>query len=268
MSALKLTATASSVYVRTAIPSTGPKTKPALALLWSNRNILYHHQRGCRITSCAHTLSPAHVIPPSKTLGFAFWVRHKSPCFSSVRDSSSSSVEKSGVSGSSPRPGVVVEMGSGMKDRDGSENEVLLQKERVPPSVQDSQLQSKLLTLPTILTLGRVAAVPLLVASMFIFVVSVWIRIAYFLWVSGILCRGSFTIFFFLVVIWALAICWSVHYEWRVFGFVFWNLNFHHTRLWYHVLFLFFLAKYLNGQPCESVTAPLTGMTSWVWCDF
>lgn len=67
----------------------------------------------------------------------------------------------------------MVEMGSGMKDRDGSENEVLLQKERVPPSVQDSQLQSKLLTLPTILTLGRVAAVPLLVASMFIFVVSV-----------------------------------------------------------------------------------------------
>ncbi|XP_028795915.1 CDP-diacylglycerol--glycerol-3-phosphate 3-phosphatidyltransferase 1, chloroplastic-like [Neltuma alba] len=58
-------------------------------------------------------------------------------------------------------------MGSDLKDCDGSNNEVLLQKDRPPPPMQDSEQQSKVLTLPTILTLGRVAAVPILIATFY-----------------------------------------------------------------------------------------------------
>lgn len=246
MSALKLTATASSVYVRTAIPSSGPKTKPALALLWSNRNILYHPQQGWRITPCAHGLYPAHDNPPSsKTLGFAFWVhRHKSPSFSFVRCSSSSSVEKSGVSGSgssSSRSGFVTEMGSDLKDRDGSQNEALLQKKRLPPSVEDSQQHSKLLTLPTILTLGRVAAVPLLVASTLLFVASVWFLTAFIIWFSGFWCWGCSWLFLLSFGF----LCWPSHSDWRVFGFVYWNLYFCYACLWYYIFL--FSCKLLQG---------------------
>ncbi|KAI9118681.1 hypothetical protein K1719_010126 [Acacia pycnantha] len=108
MSALKFTAKASSVYARTAKPSSaGPKTT-SLPLLWSHRNIVYHHHhlRGWRITPCAHSHSQAH------DKGF-------------------------------------------------------LGKDRPPPSMQGSEQQSKLLTLPTILTLGRVAAVPILIATFY-----------------------------------------------------------------------------------------------------
>lgn len=61
----------------------------------------------------------------------------------------------------------MVDMGSDVKDCDGSNNETLLQKDRPPRSLQDPEQQSKVLTLPTILTLGRVAAVPLLIATFY-----------------------------------------------------------------------------------------------------
>ncbi|KAI4351205.1 hypothetical protein L6164_005584 [Bauhinia variegata] len=203
MSGLKLTITASSIpsiYLRTATSAaatTAPKptTKPTLRLaLWStNRNM---HKERRRIASCAHALSPAHDKAPSKKLGFPFCGHYPS----SSSSFSFSSVEKSGSSGCgagsgsvSSRSGLVTDMGSQSKDRDCSENDVLLRKES---PMHDSPESSKLLTLPTILTLGRVAAVPLLVCTFYMdglwgtaATTSIFITAAITDWLDGYIAR-------------------------------------------------------------------------------
>lgn len=121
---------------------------------------------------------------------------HRLSCFS--HSSSSSSSEKNGGSTSSTRSSLVSGMGqddavtanrnsfSGHGQLDGGENSS-------PP-----QSSSKVLTLPTVLTLGRVAAVPLLVASTLICSQQLfWIRELNF-WVCRIISRARFFFVFLL----------------------------------------------------------------------
>lgn len=51
----------------------------------------------------------------------------------------------------------------------GGGKDSLLRKRHSAPLPSPTQLSSKVITLPTVLTLGRVAAVPILVASTFAF---------------------------------------------------------------------------------------------------
>jgi CDP-diacylglycerol--glycerol-3-phosphate 3-phosphatidyltransferase len=88
--------------------------------------------------------------------------------FPSRKSSSSTRFSRSDSppSASSPGSGFVSDMGAENKidgDVDWHKNDRQNQPPSVSPSMQNHD--SKLLTLPTILTLGRVAAVPLLVAS-------------------------------------------------------------------------------------------------------
>lgn len=112
-------------------------------------------------------------VNKSEFLGFRFR-GHK--CFSSFSPSSASvspdnnKAEASGSEGS----GIVVAMGVGQENGvkadhddwydDDDRQDQQMQQHR---QEQQSQSSSKFITLPTVLTLGRVAAVPLLIASMF-----------------------------------------------------------------------------------------------------
>ena len=127
---------------------------------------------GWRIMPCAHLAASAHDKGSSRNLGFR--CAHRSLSSSPPNFSSSSEHRGEGSGGN------VADMGSESQDAavDWSENHRSSQrKQPQPPPVSSS---SKLLTLPTVLTLGRVAAVPLLIGSM-----------------SGFKCRNLFFFFFF-----------------------------------------------------------------------
>ncbi|CAL0300452.1 unnamed protein product [Lupinus luteus] len=153
MSALKLTAT-TSIYVRTAIKS---KTKP---FLWTPNTTRTIHQPVRRIIPCAHTLpfSP-FIIINNYNIRFPF---HKPLSFSSSSPSSSSS----------DKP-------SSMARANVNENE----NENEP---------SNFLTLPTILTLSRVAAVPLLITAFYVdgsVATTIFIAAAITDWLDGYIAR-------------------------------------------------------------------------------
>ncbi|KAJ7976248.1 CDP-diacylglycerol--glycerol-3-phosphate 3-phosphatidyltransferase [Quillaja saponaria] len=168
------TGTAASTYccavitttTTTANPTTSsPRTKTFLALRGNRFILSVKRAHGWRITPCAHLFPQAHVRALSKNLGFSIGAPHKSSPFSCARSLSSSSEEKSGVSGSgsSFRFGLVADMGS-EGTHECSDNNTL-RNQSSSPLMQNQHQSSKLLTLPTILTLGRVAAVPILVAN-------------------------------------------------------------------------------------------------------
>ncbi|KAJ7971713.1 CDP-diacylglycerol--glycerol-3-phosphate 3-phosphatidyltransferase [Quillaja saponaria] len=203
MSGSKL-ATAVSVYVRTATATATttslatPRTKPYLALHVNRQVISVIREHGWRITPCALLFFPAHDKSPSKNLGFSFRAHRKSSPFSCARALSSSSEDKSGFSGSgsSSRLGLVADMGSEGKEHECFENDVLRHKQSSSPLIQNQQQSSKLLTLPTILTLGRVAAVPLLVGTFYsdgwwgtTATTSIFIAAAITDWLDGYLAR-------------------------------------------------------------------------------
>ncbi|XP_019426610.1 PREDICTED: CDP-diacylglycerol--glycerol-3-phosphate 3-phosphatidyltransferase 2-like [Lupinus angustifolius] len=159
MSALKLTAS-TSIYVRTAIKS---KTKP---FLWTPNTTTTIHQPGRRIIPCAHTLplSPI-IINNNYIIRFPF---HKPlSLFSSSPPSSSSS-------SSSDKP-------SSMARANTNENEN--ENENEP---------SNFLTLPTILTLTRVAAIPLLITAFYVdgsVATTIFIAAAITDWLDGYIAR-------------------------------------------------------------------------------
>ncbi|KDP46136.1 hypothetical protein JCGZ_06647 [Jatropha curcas] len=160
-----------------------------------------------RITPCAH---PAYYNSNNNNLflGFAFGGQKR---FSFSRNSSSSSSssnaqkqgEFSGSDSSSSGSGLVADMGSDDKveDVDWYQNHHLNgPNKQPPPSSQNHHKQedsrSKLLTLPTILTLGRVAAVPLLVSTFYLdswwgrtATTSIFIAAAVTDWLDGYLAR-------------------------------------------------------------------------------
>ncbi|PNX60752.1 cdp-diacylglycerol-glycerol-3-phosphate 3-phosphatidyltransferase-like protein [Trifolium pratense] len=123
MSALKLSATASIYYVRSATTTTKPLFISFSNTISSSRNI---HQQHSRIRYI-----------PSTT---------KFP-ISSNQTKPSSFSDNNNFAGFSGKP--------------------LVSNVPSPPQSQPQPEPSKLLTLPTILTLGRVAAVPLLVATFY-----------------------------------------------------------------------------------------------------
>lgn len=134
----------------------------------------HHHCGGWRITPCALLLSShlAHVssTPYNKNL------LPLSPSFSTRNNRSSSSPlsfstspsNKLRISGSDP----VTDPSSGPMVHSEDNNNTFKQPFSPPPHPPSMQQQSssKFLTLPTVLTLGRVAAVPLLIASAFFFI--------------------------------------------------------------------------------------------------
>lgn len=120
--------------------------------------VFYIHR--WRIASCAPFTLLAHDKRHPKALGFRGLHHKHCLAFSS---GTSSSEEKEGFSGSGS--GLVVDMGSETK----KDHHDLFQSPSPMQNQQKQQQQpSKVLTLPTILTLGRVAAVPLLVFSFYI----------------------------------------------------------------------------------------------------
>lgn len=118
----------------------------------------FNDLRWWRITPCAHPLTTAHDNKKSLTL-YRYFGAHK--CFSFASHSPGSSEEKETGSGSGSGSGWD-DMGAENKGNDWHENVRDLSNQQR----RESQ-SSKLLTLPTILTLGRVAAVPLLIICAF-----------------------------------------------------------------------------------------------------
>lgn len=143
-----------------------PKPKPFITLYSRVPPVVIYKRGEWRLVPCAPHIPSAHVNNPPKTLGFR-GLHNKCSfpfSFSSERKggrvfSSSGSESGSGSSGS----GLAVDMGAEDKDN----NDLLQQQQQ--QQQQQHHHTSKLLTLPTVLTLGRVAAVPLLISSMCIF---------------------------------------------------------------------------------------------------
>ncbi|XP_057981831.1 CDP-diacylglycerol--glycerol-3-phosphate 3-phosphatidyltransferase 2 [Malania oleifera] len=136
---------------------------------------------GWRMPPCA---PPAHDKGSGKSyLGFR---GHKSFAFSTTPYSSSE--DKGG--GSS---GLVADMGS---ENNNAAAWYTSDRKQPPPSPPQHQQPSKVLTLPTILTLGRVAAVPLLVCTFYIdswrgttATTSIFIAAAITDWLDGYIAR-------------------------------------------------------------------------------
>ncbi|KAF5453487.1 hypothetical protein F2P56_028385 [Juglans regia] len=175
------------------------KLKPIpFEALYCNRNreqIPAIYKRGWRIAPCAPFTPSAHDKRAPKAIGFRGVHQKHSPALS-LR--SNSSEEKGGFSASgsgSSESGLVADMGAESQDRHD-----LFQS---PSSMQNQQQQkeqlqhtSKLLTLPTILTLGRVASVPLLVSTFYVdswwgptATTSIFISAAVTDWLDGYLAR-------------------------------------------------------------------------------
>ncbi|KAG6619022.1 hypothetical protein I3842_Q112500 [Carya illinoinensis] len=175
------------------------KLKPIpFEALYCNRNreqIPAIYKCGWRIAPCAPFTPSAHDKLAPKAIGFRGVHQKHSPALS-LR--SNSSEEKGGFSASgsgSSESGLVADMGTESQDRHD-----LFQS---PPSMQNQQQQkeqqqhtSKLLTLPTILTLGRVASVPLLVSAFYVdswwgptATTSIFISAAVTDWLDGYLAR-------------------------------------------------------------------------------
>lgn len=127
-----------------------------------------------RIAPCAHLSLSAHVsVLPCNNLDHRLRFTCRKICLSSSPNRSSTN--KAGLN---PNPDPNLSSGSGIVADMGSENEKAANNDwyynqqpssSSSPSMQQQPASSKLLTLPTILTLGRVAAVPLLICSMFSF---------------------------------------------------------------------------------------------------
>lgn len=184
------------VHSRTAAATSLAKLKPRpklyVALNSYNNNserripVIYKH--GWRIAPCAPLTPSAHDKEPPKVLGFRGLHHKHCLAFSS---GTSGSEEKEGFSGSGS--GLVTDMGSESK----KDQHDLVQS---PLSMQNQQKRQqrppKLLTLPTILTLGRVAAVPLLVSTFYVdswwgttATTSIFITAAVTDWLDGYLAR-------------------------------------------------------------------------------
>ncbi|KAL5800146.1 hypothetical protein ACOSQ4_033030 [Xanthoceras sorbifolium] len=166
---------------------------------------------GWRITPCALLPSLAHVSSPphnknllvSSSLPFSRF-RARNNRFSSSSSSNntpaSSSEDRVGLSGSDPDhdpssgPVIVDDMISEDNTNSKAVNDDWYPAQ--PPSMQQQQSSSKLLTLPTILTLGRVAAVPLLISTFYVdswwgrtATTSIFIAAAITDWLDGYIAR-------------------------------------------------------------------------------
>ncbi|KAK2633826.1 hypothetical protein Ddye_028618 [Dipteronia dyeriana] len=224
-SGLKLSmAASSSIYTTSPYKTTRHVTSPTnlstMLLLPQNNN----NNSGWRITPCALVHPLAHVsshpsnknLPvSSSTLPFTTITRSHlrnnrfSSFFSSPPSSSStttSSEDNVGFSGSDPdhdpSPGPVI-----VDDMKSEENNKVVKDDwyydqpppRPPttlPSMQHHHSSAKLLTLPTILTLGRVAAVPLLIGTFYVdswwgrtATTSIFIAAAITDWLDGYIAR-------------------------------------------------------------------------------
>ncbi|XP_057735417.1 CDP-diacylglycerol--glycerol-3-phosphate 3-phosphatidyltransferase 2-like [Arachis stenosperma] len=168
MTPLKLTATASSFYVRTT--ASAPKPKPFFLRTWPSTTsttktttVFYHQRTGRTITPCANIMLPPSQGSTRKSVTFA---PHNNNSFS--RCISSDTAKDPDTRGPGPGPGPL-------------------------PSHSEP---SKLLTLPTMLTLGRVASVPVLVATFYVdapwgpaATTSIFIAAAVTDWLDGYLAR-------------------------------------------------------------------------------
>ncbi|XP_044461473.1 CDP-diacylglycerol--glycerol-3-phosphate 3-phosphatidyltransferase 2 [Mangifera indica] len=160
-----------------------------------------------RIAPCAHFSPAAHVssLPNNNNnlpLLFPMFSCRKT-CFSSSAPTPSSSLNKAGFSGSNLNPsppsgwGIVADMDP---DNDKTANGGDWYDNSTPstsmPQQQQQPQSSKVLTLPTILTLGRVAAVPLLIGTFYVdswwgrtATTSIFIAAAFTDWLDGYLAR-------------------------------------------------------------------------------
>ncbi|KAM4104636.1 hypothetical protein ACJW30_06G173700 [Castanea mollissima] len=172
-----------------------PKLIPFINLYSRVPPVVIYKRGEWRLVPCAPHIPSAHVNNPPKTLGFRGLHNNCSFPFSfcSEREggrvfSSSSSGSESG-SGSSGS-GLAVDMGADDKDNDD-----LLQQQQQQQQQQQHHT-SKLLTLPTVLTLGRVAAVPLLISTFYVdswwgttATTSIFVAAAVTDWLDGYLAR-------------------------------------------------------------------------------
>ncbi|XWS56491.1 hypothetical protein CRYUN_Cryun09bG0089800 [Craigia yunnanensis] len=158
MSGLKLSLAGSiyvkpSKWVRTITTTTTPATT------WSPPSLhLTRHTIGL-FSPSAHVsipLLPYKNLPP--VIRFAF------PKFPKCFSSSSSENNKGAFNGSGSGPGgIVVDMGS-----DSKTSPLMQHQQEHQPKLSSNNSSSKILTLPTVLTIGRVAAVPVLIFTFYV----------------------------------------------------------------------------------------------------
>ncbi|KAJ0101063.1 hypothetical protein Patl1_06206 [Pistacia atlantica] len=169
--------------------------------------IPYTRTNWWRITPCAHSPCAAHVssLPNyNKNLPVLFtMIRGRKTCFSSTPTPSSSPFNKAGFSGSNLNPirpsgsDIVTDMDpDNEKTVNGGDWHGNTTPSPSMPHQQQPPLSSKVLTLPTILTLGRVAAVPLLIGTFYVdswwgrtATTSIFIAAAITDWLDGYLAR-------------------------------------------------------------------------------
>ncbi|EXB88497.1 CDP-diacylglycerol--glycerol-3-phosphate 3-phosphatidyltransferase [Morus notabilis] len=128
--------------------------------------------------------NPSHPPPKNPPLGFSSFSSSENRGALSASSSSSSSSLSEAESG-----GLVVDMGSENKHQDFNGKEV-------NQDLKQSASSSKFLTLPTVLTLGRVAAVPLLIGTFYVdswwgptATTSIFIAAAITDWLDGYIAR-------------------------------------------------------------------------------
>ncbi|KAJ0044613.1 hypothetical protein Pint_06155 [Pistacia integerrima] len=188
--------------------------------------IPYTRTNWWRITPCAHSPSAAHVssLPNyNKNLPVLFtMIRGRKTCFSSTPTPSSSPFNKAGFSGSNLNP--IPPSGSDIVTDMDPDNEKSVNggdwygNPTPSPSMPHQQQQpppsSKVLTLPTILTLGRVAAVPLLIGTFYVdswwgrtATTSIFIAAAITDWLDGYLARKVYLLVHMKIIEEKLKIC-------------------------------------------------------------
>ncbi|KAG2730061.1 hypothetical protein I3843_01G270700 [Carya illinoinensis] len=148
------------------------------------------YKHGWSIAPCAPLTPSVCDKRAPKTLRFR-GVHHKN-CPPALSSRSFSSEEKGGFSASKSGSGIVADMGAESKDP----NDLLQSPSSMQNQRPQQQQSSKLLTLPTILTLGRVAAVPLLISTFYVdswwgptATTSIFISAAFTDWLDGYLAR-------------------------------------------------------------------------------